>query len=68
MKWAKPVVRELWGLFVDDGAFALAIVIWLAIAWLILPTFMPAAPWAGVALFLGLALILLENVWPRARE
>lgn len=68
MKWAKPVVRELWGLFVDDGAFALAIVIWLAIAWLILPTFMPAVPWAGVALFLGLALILLENVWPRARE
>jgi hypothetical protein len=63
MKWARPIVRELWGLFVDDGAFALAIVIWLAIAWLILPTFMPASSWAGVALFLGLALVLADSIW-----
>jgi uncharacterized membrane protein len=29
--------NELWGLFVDDGVFAGAIVVWLAAGWRVLP-------------------------------
>ena len=31
MKWLKNILREIFGLFVDDGTFALAILIWLAV-------------------------------------
>ena len=31
MKWIKNIFREIFGLFVDDGAFALAILIWLSL-------------------------------------
>ena len=34
MHWIKTILGELYGLFVDDGAFALAIVVWLAVAFL----------------------------------
>lgn len=43
---AQAVWIELFGLFVDDGSFALSILAWLAVAWLILPWFglPPALP------------------------
>ena len=31
MKWLKNIFREIFGLFVDDGSFALAVLIWLAL-------------------------------------
>ncbi|MGN6470078.1 MAG: hypothetical protein ACTHLC_10875 [Rhizobiaceae bacterium] len=68
MNWTKTILREVWGLFVDDGNFALAIAVWLAMAGLALPVLAPAAGWAGIVLFLGLALILLESVHRRAKR
>jgi hypothetical protein len=35
MTWLSVVLKELWGLFVDDGLFALSILIWLAVGWML---------------------------------
>jgi hypothetical protein len=59
MQWLRTIVREVYGLFVDDGRFALAIVAWLAAARLVLPKV--AAGWQGVLLAGGLVVILIEN-------
>ena len=60
MKWLRSIAREVWGLFVDDGSFAAAIVVWLALAVVVLPRV--AARWAGPVWFVGLAAILIESV------
>lgn len=68
MNVLKTALRELLGLFVDDGAFALAIVAWCAAAWVVMRR-LPFAPASkGVALFVGLALILVESAWRRSRR
>ncbi len=61
MRWLKSIAREVFGLFVDDGIFAVAILAWLALAVVVLPRVAPAARWSGPALFAGLALILIES-------
>ncbi|MBW4024562.1 MAG: hypothetical protein HIU92_15790 [Proteobacteria bacterium] len=49
---------EVWGLFVDDGVFAGAIVVWVVIGWRVLP-FMGLRDWLpAVVFFAGLAVIL----------
>jgi hypothetical protein len=52
--------RELYGLFVEDGAFAIAILVWLglfaAIAHLVDP------PVRAPLLFLGFAIVLIVGV------
>jgi membrane protein implicated in regulation of membrane protease activity len=64
----KTALRELLGLFVDDGAFALAILAWCAAAAAVLPR-LPLAPVSkGVTLFVGLAVILVESAWRRSRR
>jgi hypothetical protein len=37
MNWLKPIWSELIGLFLDDGSFALSILIWLIACGLVLP-------------------------------
>ena len=64
MSWLNNVVRELFGLFVDDGSFAIAILVWVALLWL-LPM---AADWRALVLFGGLAAILIESALRRARQ
>ncbi|MGH7043280.1 MAG: hypothetical protein ACREFY_14300 [Acetobacteraceae bacterium] len=65
MRWITSIAHEVWRLFVDDGSFALAILVWLLIVWLLLSrTAMPSA-WRGPVLFAGLALFL---VWSAARR
>lgn len=59
MSW----LRKLWGLFVDDGAFALAIVIWLLLAWRLLPLLRLETVWNAVVLAMGLLAILALGVW-----
>jgi len=66
MRWMKTILAEIVGLFVDDGRFALAILVWLAAVWLILPHLAVAAGWRGLILFLGLAAILLDGAVRRA--
>ncbi len=68
MRWLKSIAREVFGLFVDDGSFALAILIWLALVVVVLPSVAVGAHWAGPVFFAGLALILIESVLRFARR
>ncbi len=68
MRWLKAIVAELFGLFVDDGAFALAIIVWLGAVRLVLPRLNVPTAWGGIILFAGLALILVESATRRSRR
>ena len=61
MKWLKNILREIFGLFVDDGSFALAILLWLAVVRWATPHLNIPSSTTGVILFAGLALILAES-------
>lgn len=67
MRWIRTISTEFYGLFVDDGRFALVILLWLAFAWRVLPYFVDPA-WQGVLLVVGLLIALGESAWRRARE
>ena len=68
MRWFKTILAEGWGLFVDDGRYALSIVVWLGLAWLVLPQLRLGGGWNALILFVGLLAILLESAWRRARR
>ena len=68
MSWIKTVAREVFGLFVDDGNFAIVILVWLAIVGLVRPHLAITSAWIGIIFFVGLALILLESATRRARH
>jgi hypothetical protein len=68
MKILITILRELWGLFIDDGSLALALVLWCVIVGLILPRAVLLGDWNAPALFLGCILILLMNVASAARR
>ncbi len=61
MQWIRNIAREVFGLFVDDGSFAIAVLAWIAIVWFVLNR-MKAPLSGGVILFLGLGLILVESL------
>lgn len=62
------IVKEVLGLFVDDGSLALAILVWVgAIATTTYLVPIDGAP-LGALLFAGLIVILVENVFRRARS
>jgi hypothetical protein len=62
MGWLTSIAREVLGLFVDDGSFAIAILVWLALAVAGLPHIRAHPRLTGPVLFAGLALILIESV------
>jgi len=68
MQWFRVIFREIFGLFVDDGSFAIAIIVWLGIVWLLLPRLGVFSPWNGLFLFAGLGCILVENTLRCARR
>jgi hypothetical protein len=68
MKWLKNIFREVFGLFVDDGSFALAILIWLAVVGWATPRLNISSGITGVVLFAGLALILAESATRYSRR
>jgi hypothetical protein len=68
MRWLKAAIGEIYGLFVDDGHFALAIVAWLLLLWLVVSLLLALAAWGGIVFFLGLAAILLVNASQAARR
>lgn len=68
MSWLKTIWDEFFGLFVDDVSFAVAIVVWLAVAHVLFHMDLVAAPWRGPLLFVGLAAIFVENTLRRSRK
>jgi hypothetical protein len=68
MRWLKSIAREVIGLFVDDGSFAVAILAWLALAVVVLPRAGLGARVAGPVLFAGLAAILVASVLRYSRR
>lgn len=67
MNALREAASELAGLFVEDGAFALGIAIWLALVLgLATAAVIPAAP-RGYLLFAGLAVVLVTSVVRSAR-
>ncbi len=68
MRWTRTILSELYGLFIDDGSFAVAILVWLALYWLVAPRIGLPKGAMGPVLFLGLAAILVESAARRARR
>ncbi|HEX9198490.1 MAG TPA: hypothetical protein VF865_02960 [Acidobacteriaceae bacterium] len=71
MPWLKSIAREVLGLFVDDGSFALAILACVSLAIFVLPRVAATAPpstWTGPALFAGLAIVLIQSALRFARR
>jgi hypothetical protein len=68
MSRLRSIIRELLGLFVDDGDFAAVIIAWLVSAWLIVQHLSIPPAWLGPILFIGLAAILVESVQRRSRR
>lgn len=68
MNALRTMLSELWGLFVDDGRYALAIVAWLLLAWLALPLLQLGSGWNAVIFAVGLFAILVESVLRRSRR
>jgi hypothetical protein len=61
MKWLRAICREILGLFVDDGSFAVAILVWLGVVRVISRHIGPASAWSAVALSAGLVVILIGS-------
>lgn len=53
-------IRQIVGLFIDDGSLAAVTLVWIALCGVTLSKLVPAAL-QGPTLFVGLALILLES-------
>jgi hypothetical protein len=68
MKWIKTILREIYGLFVDDGAFALAILIWLSFMRWAVSHLRLSPVTSAIMLFAGLVLILTESAVRYARR
>lgn len=68
MSVIRTIIAELVGLFIDDGLFAAAVVIWILLIGLVAPTLDVPALWRSVLMFAGLAVILIESVARRARS
>ena len=62
MTWLASALRQVYGLFVDDGALSLAICIWLLIAWFALPYVVASESGRSIVLFIGLAVLLADSV------
>ncbi|MBW4039179.1 MAG: hypothetical protein HIU91_09945 [Acidobacteria bacterium] len=68
MTWLRTIFREIYGLFVDDGTFALLILLWLAISVFLIPYLGWIPRWRGPLLFAGLATILIASAIRYARR
>ena len=68
MNWLKSIFREIFGLFIEDGSFAVAILLWLAVVRWATPRLNIPTGITGVILFAGLALILAESATRYSRH
>lgn len=68
MNLLRTIVAELIGLFVDDGLFAAAIVVWVLLVGFVAPAIGVPPLWRAGLLFAGFAAILIESVARRSRS
>jgi hypothetical protein len=76
MRWlrgiALNVAREVYGLFVDDVSYAVAVLVWVACCVIGLPLLLVSRPaagqWGGPMLFSGLAAVLTASALRTARR
>jgi hypothetical protein len=68
MGWLSTARRELIGLFIDDGSFALAILAWVLGGVICIHVFAVPPAIEGFLLAAGFALLLAENVERTARK
>jgi hypothetical protein len=68
MSWLNSIWLEFIGLFVDDGNFAILIVIWLIACGLVLPRLGLPSFLPPIILFAGLVVILARSAVRRAGE
>jgi len=61
------ILKGLWGLFVDDGSLALALIAWVAICAFGASHLPVPTPWDGPLLFAGCVVILVLTVLRTAR-
>jgi hypothetical protein len=64
----RTILGEFIGLFVDDVAFAVTILVWLLIATLAVPLLNLPNPAPALILMAGLLAILVESATRRARR
>jgi hypothetical protein len=62
MTWLTSGLKQIYGLFVDDGALSLAICVWLLVVWFVLPHIVANANVRPYVLFAGLAYLLMDSV------
>lgn len=67
MQWIRSIVREVFGLFVDDGSFAIAVLVWIGLVWVLQRT-MHMVRMGGIILFAGLGVILIQSVLCAAQK
>jgi len=67
MRALATTFKELVSLFVDDGTLAATILIWVTFYGLLLQL-LPMGSWQGPILFIGLAIILIENTRRASRS
>ncbi|MEP6689729.1 MAG: hypothetical protein ABJD07_01165 [Gemmatimonadaceae bacterium] len=67
MNTIAAAVREVWGLFVEDGSFTAAILLCIALAVSVVPRSAIPPSWRAPLLFIALAFVLVENVRRSAR-
>ena len=64
--WVRTIIAKVFGLVVDDGRLAIAIVAWLLFCWLVMPHLDAGGMWRGPALSAGLAVVLLGSTLQQA--
>jgi hypothetical protein len=64
----KTIAAELIGLFIDDGSLAAAVIAWIVVSALALHIGLIGPRAAAIALGVGLAALLAENVRRAARR
>ncbi len=66
MNVVTAALKELYGLFVEDGAYAVAILVWIALSLALLRYLDPSV--RGVVLFAGFAAIMIAGVLRASKE
>lgn len=61
-------LQEVYGLFVEDGSYAVGILVWVLVAAFVLPHLPALGLWRGPLLFAGMLFLLVENVLRTARK